>query len=80
MPYKNNSTIMGHVGRDAEFRWNGDMCFADFSVADKRNASFFQDVQSSLDDILVQFHVRDTVHQQTTRTVASFEDSDRMAD
>ena len=54
--------------------------FADFSVADKRNASFFQDVQSSLDDILVQFHVRDTVHQQTTRTVASFEDSDRMAD
>ena len=36
MPYKNNSTIMGHVGRDAEFRWNGDMCFADFSVAVKR--------------------------------------------
>ncbi len=44
---------------------------SDFNTALELDAFFFHQFHTTEDDLLIKFHVRDTIHQKSTRTVSS---------
>ena len=51
----------------------------DFNTALELHAFFFHQFDTTEDDLLIKFHVRDTVHEKSARTVRSFENGDAVS-
>ena len=56
------------------------LLFADVRAGDKLDTLLAQQIHATLDDALVEFHIRDAVHQQTADAIGALVNGDRVAD
>jgi hypothetical protein len=70
---KDNGVMLGSKGLE------GNITLTNRDTGDKVDALSSHEVNTALDDVLIELHVGDTIHEQTTDTVGSLVDGDTVA-